>query len=177
MQYLFRVCWVLIHCCGYLALIQRVQPSSCHCSRFLAQISGHYLRSINLAQSLCCWSGPRCHVSFEKTVLISWGNIGFVEICIGDLPLNKDIEGWFELRHQENLCGFSQNNIYTYLAGHPYIVTHHSFSFSPSLSAVSTCPAWCWNNGEFVVQKIWRRVVAGTVQVEISQGKRRWVHS
>ena len=44
--------------------------------------------------------------------------------------------------------------VYIYLAGHPYIVTHHSVSFSPSLSAVSTCPAWCWNNGEFAVQKM-----------------------
>ena len=137
MQYLFRVCWVLIHCCGYLALIQRVQPSSCHCSRFLAQISGHYLRSINLAQSLCCWSGPRCHVSFEKTVFISWGNIGFVEICIGDLPLNKDIEGWFELRHQENLCGFSQNNIYIYIFGWSPLHSHPSQLFVLSITFCS----------------------------------------
>ena len=29
--------------------------------------------------------------------------IGFVEICLGDLPLNKEIVGWFELRHPDAL--------------------------------------------------------------------------
>ena len=27
--------------------------------------------------------------------------MGFVEVCLGDLPLNRDVEGWFELRHKD----------------------------------------------------------------------------
>ena len=27
--------------------------------------------------------------------------MGFVEICLGDLPWNRDVEGWFELRYKE----------------------------------------------------------------------------
>lgn len=30
-------------------------------------------------------------------------NIGFVEICLADLPFDTEIEGWFELRFQENM--------------------------------------------------------------------------
>eukprot|EP00440_Ansanella_granifera_P072342 gb/GFBE01078507.1/.p1 GENE.gb/GFBE01078507.1/~~gb/GFBE01078507.1/.p1 ORF type:complete len:746 (+),score=144.30 gb/GFBE01078507.1/:1-2238(+) len=29
--------------------------------------------------------------------------IGFVEFCVGDLPFDQPIEGWFELRFQENM--------------------------------------------------------------------------
>lgn len=61
------------------------------------------------------WQFPRavgvtCPFSMLRVQVVDQGksnavtrNIGFVEICIGDLPLNKDIEGWFELRHQESL--------------------------------------------------------------------------
>jgi len=30
-------------------------------------------------------------------------DIGFVEFCIGDIPYDREISGWFELRYQENL--------------------------------------------------------------------------
>ena len=29
--------------------------------------------------------------------------MGFVEICLGDVPFNRDIEGWFELRYKDRL--------------------------------------------------------------------------
>jgi len=51
-----------------------------------------------------------CPFSMLRVQVVDQGNsnavnrqIGFVEISIGDLPLNRDIEGWFELRHQESL--------------------------------------------------------------------------
>lgn len=30
-------------------------------------------------------------------------DIGFFDICVGDIPYHQDIEGWFELRFQESL--------------------------------------------------------------------------
>mmetsp|Transcript_65761 Transcript_65761/g.118502 ORF Transcript_65761/g.118502 Transcript_65761/m.118502 type:complete len:747 (+) Transcript_65761:107-2347(+) len=33
--------------------------------------------------------------------------MGFVEICVGDMPYNQTIEGWFELRFPQNLQGIN----------------------------------------------------------------------
>ncbi|CAK9088429.1 unnamed protein product [Durusdinium trenchii] len=34
-------------------------------------------------------------------------DIGFFDICVGDIPYHQDIEGWFELRFQESLLSTS----------------------------------------------------------------------
>lgn len=36
-------------------------------------------------------------------------DIGFVELAIGDIPFDTDIEGWFELRFQENMVRTSKD--------------------------------------------------------------------
>lgn len=52
-------------------------------------------------QLLSFFSVAEFSISHVFHSLINSGQIGFVEISIGDLPLNRDIEGWFELRHQD----------------------------------------------------------------------------
>ena len=60
---------------------------------------------LHVALPFNCYQLLLYHFSqFQNLVfhsLINSGQIGFVEISIGDLPLNRDIEGWFELRHQD----------------------------------------------------------------------------
>lgn len=52
----------------------------------------------------CPYSMLRVHVvDFGNSNAVTRHQIGFVEINLGDLPLNKELIGWFELRHPDAL--------------------------------------------------------------------------
>ncbi|CAE7487241.1 unnamed protein product [Symbiodinium natans] len=55
---------------------------------------------------VCPYSMLRIQVADQthsNVMMARDAQMGFVEICLGDLPWNRDVEGWFELRYKENL--------------------------------------------------------------------------
>lgn len=55
---------------------------------------------------VCPYSMLRIQVADQthsNVMMMRDAQMGFVEICLGDVPFNRDIEGWFELRYKDNL--------------------------------------------------------------------------